>query len=78
VEGIVADTISWEEDPDFGYEVASAVPGLDDLELLQPRRLYERQGRSSEYRNRVSALHAEREHHLSGYQQLYPEIAKAV
>ena len=45
VQAIVEDTIEWETDPDFGYEVATSLPGVDDIEILQPRRLYERQGR---------------------------------
>src|SRR6476619_1175530 len=46
VKGIAEGTIAFETDPDFGYEVATEVPGFDDPELLQPRRLYERQGRA--------------------------------
>ena len=38
--------ISWTEDDDFGYLVAEEVPDFDDVELLQPRRLYEREGRT--------------------------------
>ena len=38
VEAIVSGTIEWVADPDFGYEVAAAVPGIDDIEILQPRR----------------------------------------
>ena len=41
--GIVNDSIAWEVDPDFGSIVVSLIPGFDD-ELLQSRRLYERQG----------------------------------
>ena len=37
VQGIVEDTIEWTEDPDFGFEVAAAIPGVDDIEILQPR-----------------------------------------
>src|SRR5256886_3678046 len=48
VQGIVEGTIEWTEDPDFGYEVAAAIPGVDDIEILQPRRLYERQGRTGQ------------------------------
>jgi phosphoenolpyruvate carboxykinase (ATP) len=40
VKGIAEGTIEWERDPDFGYLVASSVPGIDELEILQPRRLY--------------------------------------
>ena len=44
VKAIAEGTITWERDPDFGYDVATAVPGIDDPELLQPRLLYERTG----------------------------------
>ena len=47
VKAIAEGTITWERDPDFGYEVASSLPGIEDLELLQPRLLYERTGRGS-------------------------------
>ena len=50
VQAIVEDTIEWATDPDFGYEIAASVPGVDDLEILQPRRLYERQGRHGRVR----------------------------
>src|SRR5882724_9894530 len=33
VQAIVEDTITWTQDPDFGYEIAAAVPGVDDLEI---------------------------------------------
>ena len=49
VKGIAEGSISFTEDEDFGYLVAEAVPGIDEIELLQPRRLYERQGRAEEY-----------------------------
>src|SRR5438067_5826352 len=47
VKGIAEGTIEWERDPDFGYLVASNVPGIDasDTDVLQPRRLYETHGR---------------------------------
>ena len=56
VKAISEGTIEWEVDPDFGYEVAVSLPGLDDPEILQPRKLYERQGRSDEYRALVDQL----------------------
>jgi len=34
VPGIVEGTIVCTEDPDFGYEVAAAIPGVDDIEIL--------------------------------------------
>jgi phosphoenolpyruvate carboxykinase (ATP) len=78
VKGIAEGTISWERDPDFGYEVASAVPGIDDAELLQPRRLYERQGRVDEYDGIVARFKAERAEYLSKYRFLKREIVDAV
>src|SRR5256714_1742271 len=44
VKGIAEGTIEWERDPDFGYLIASAVPGIDEAEVLNPRALYEQQG----------------------------------
>ena len=43
-EGHRRGTIVFDEDPDFGYQVATSVPEFDDCEQLQPRRLYERAG----------------------------------
>ena len=77
VKGIAERSIGWDEDPDFGYAVASDVPGFDDLELLQPRRLYEREGRMSEYRETVERLKAERVARLEEFPELTPEIVKA-
>jgi phosphoenolpyruvate carboxykinase (ATP) len=77
VKGIAERSIGWDEDPDFGYAVASDVPGFDDLELLQPRRLYEREGRMSEYTDTVERLKAERVARLEEFPELTPEIVKA-
>jgi phosphoenolpyruvate carboxykinase (ATP) len=77
VKSIAEGTVSWSEDPDFGYLVAEDVPGIDDLELLQPRRLYERQGRSGEYVDTVERLKAERVARLEEFPELAPEIVKA-
>src|ERR671928_521414 len=60
VKGIADGTIDWVRDPDFGYLVAASVPGIDDEEVLQPRKLYERTGRGDEYREHVARLKAER------------------
>src|SRR4029077_16986882 len=35
VKAIAEGTIQWERDPDFGYEVAASVPGIDDPEILE-------------------------------------------
>ncbi len=75
VQGIVEGTISWDVDPDFGYDVASTVPGVEDLELLQPIRLYERLGRETEYRELVDRLKTERLDYLASFQGLDSAIA---
>src|SRR5437588_6480693 len=60
VKAIAEGTIEWTDDPDFGYEVARSVPGIDDEAVLRPRELYERQGRTDEYRKIVDRLKQER------------------
>ncbi|MGH3321250.1 MAG: phosphoenolpyruvate carboxykinase [Streptosporangiaceae bacterium] len=78
VQGIVEDTIKWETDPDFGYEIATSVPGVDDPELLQPRRLYEREGRVEEYEERVERLKRERREYLQSFGGLDEAIVKSI
>jgi phosphoenolpyruvate carboxykinase (ATP) len=78
VKAIAEGTITWEVDPDFGYEVASSLPGIDDLEILQPRRLYERTGRLDDYRTIVERLRAERRDFLAKYPGLRSEIVGAI
>jgi phosphoenolpyruvate carboxykinase (ATP) len=78
VKAIAEKTIQWERDPDFGYLLASVLPGVDDLELLQPRLLYERTGRADEYRTWVERLKRERIEFLEGFPGLSPAILAAV
>ena len=74
VEGIVQGTIDWESDPDFGYQIASSVPGVEDVELLQPRHLYQRLGREEEYTIIVGRLKGERRQYLERYTALDPSV----
>jgi phosphoenolpyruvate carboxykinase (ATP) len=78
VKAIAEGTITWTDDADFGYEVADAVPGIDDHELLQPQRLYERQGRTQDYGDLVERFKAERVDFLESFPGLEREIVKAV
>jgi phosphoenolpyruvate carboxykinase (ATP) len=78
VKGIAVGTIEWERDPDFGYLVASSVPGIDDDEVLQPRKLYERTGRVAEYEAHVERLKSERAEFLAAFASLSDEIVAAV
>ncbi len=78
VEAVVTESIEWEADPDFGYEVAASLPGIDDPELLRPRRLYERQGRLDEYDEWVERFKRERAEYLAAFPGLSGEIVKSV
>lgn len=80
VKAIAEGTITWTRDPDFGYEVAEHVPGIEaaDLDILQPRRLYERTGRSDEYRRWVQRFKEERVAELQKYPDLNPVIVDAI
>ena len=70
--------IDWEEDPDFDYQVAVSVPGVEDSTVLRPRVFYEQQGRTAEYADLIAGLKADRAAHLASYPDLLPEIAAAV
>src|SRR5881392_1254529 len=78
VKGIAEGTIEWGRDPDFGYFVAASVPGIDEAELLQPRRLYAGQDREAEYLALVDRFKAERAEFLRGFPSLSDEIVAAV
>ena len=80
VKGVAEGTIEWEQDPDFGYLVANHVPGIDQEgeDILQPRKLYERQGRMEEYQQIVERLKNERREYMAKWEGLNPEIAQAV
>jgi phosphoenolpyruvate carboxykinase (ATP) len=78
VKAIAEDSITWEEDPNFGYLVAADVPGLDDPELLQPRKLYEAQGRDEGYREAVEQLKEERRAYMRGHEGLEAGVVVAL
>jgi len=70
-------TIQWVPDADFGYEVATRIEGVPD-EILQPRKLYEAQGRLAEYEEWVKRLRVERRAYLEGFAGIDPAIVQAV
>ncbi len=78
VKGIAEGTITWEPDPDFGYLIATDVPDFDDPELLQPRRLYEVQGRGDEYVALVEGLKAARREYMATHAGLDQAIVDAL
>lgn len=80
VKGIAEGTIEWEDDPDFGYQVAARVPGIEeaDAAVLRPRELYESQGRGEDYAGIVARLKDERTEFLKKFPALSKEIVAAV
>ncbi len=78
VKGIAEGTIEWTVDPDFGYEIATSVPGFDDEELLQPKKLYARLGRTAEYESSIERVKAERVEFMATHEGLRPEIVAAL
>jgi phosphoenolpyruvate carboxykinase (ATP) len=70
---IAKEGISWTRDPDWGYEVPTAVPGID-LSKYDPRGHYTRE----EYSRRVAKLREERRQWLAKFPGLDPVILRAV
>jgi phosphoenolpyruvate carboxykinase (ATP) len=78
VKAIAEGTIKWEQDPDFGYLVATEVPDIDDADYLQPKKMYERQGRLDEYNELVNKYNNDRREYLRKWKGLDEEIAGAI
>ena len=80
VKAIAEGTITWEEDPDFGYLVATNLPDFpdEDADILQPKKLYEAQGRAGDYQKWVERLRAERKQFLAKFPEVDPSVVAAV
>lgn len=70
---IAKEGITWERDADWGYEVPTAVPGLD-LAKYSPKTYYT----PEEYRDRVDSLRAERHAWLAKFPGLDAAIPGAI
>ncbi len=77
LQGLAEDSIEWMKDPDFGYDIAKAVPGVP-AELLNPRAYYEAQGRKDEYETIVKTLREERRAYLRKFEGIDPRILEAL
>jgi phosphoenolpyruvate carboxykinase (ATP) len=77
---VLAGTVEWELDPDFGYRVAAEVPGIEgrDRFLLIPRFFYARTERAYEYAALVPELKRERVARLEALDGLDAAIIDAV
>jgi phosphoenolpyruvate carboxykinase (ATP) len=51
---------------------------VDDIEILQPRRLYERQGRTDEHEAMVTRLKRERKEFLGSFPGLDESLVKSL
>src|SRR5712691_2605402 len=78
VKAIAEGTIKWERDSDFGYLVATEVPGIDDPDFLQPKKMYERHGRVDEYKQLVAKYNNDRREYLRKWKGLSDEIVNAI
>lgn len=80
VKAIAEGSIDWQVDPDFGYSVATQIPGLgaDDADVLRPRDFYLRSGRKSEYEKVVATFKSDRATHLQKFKGLPEAIINAV
>jgi phosphoenolpyruvate carboxykinase (ATP) len=77
VEAPAEGSVTWAAQGDLDGEVAGDVPGIGDVELLQPRRLYERQNRMAEYEERLRLMKLERKVLLSSLPSLEHPITGA-
>lgn len=78
VKAIAEGSIQWQTDPDFGYQIATRVPDIDDEEILEPKKLYERLGRLDEYDASVKRVKSERAEFMAGHPGLEDDIVQAL
>ena len=69
---IARDTVEWTQDPDWGYEVPTSIPGMD-IQAFDPRRLYA----PDVYAELCRTLKKERKAWLEQFEGLRPEIVTA-
>ena len=74
LEALLSESVQWKVDTDFGYEIVDVdAPANADLvakvpaELLEPRRFFDKEGRTDEYRAWVDAMHAQRRKFLESF-----------
>jgi hypothetical protein len=75
----VRESIAWERDPDFGYEVPARVPGMEDAatRILAPRLLYADHDRVYEHAGLVVDKKRERNNIASSVPGLDPTVGAA-
>lgn len=78
--GIAEGGLDWSQDADFGYALASRVPGIapEDEHLLRPRERFAALGRLDEYDSWVRKLKDERGAFLREFPGLHPYIVEGL
>ena len=67
---IVTDSIQWQKENKFSFDIAENIPGIDDPELLNPALLYQHQNREIEYNSIINQINAERTEYLNKFTNL--------
>jgi phosphoenolpyruvate carboxykinase (ATP) len=74
LEALLAESVTWKRDPDFGYEIVdvdapenAALVEKVPAEILEPRRFFEKQGRMAVYNAWVDKMKTERRAFLEKY-----------
>jgi phosphoenolpyruvate carboxykinase (ATP) len=80
VKAIAEGSIKWQKDEDFGYEVATEVPGIEaeDFGLLQPKTIYEAEGRLEEYQKIVKTFKEDRKAYMLSWPGIDERLIQAV
>ena len=83
LEALLSESIQWKKDPDFGYEIVDveAAENADLVEkvgqdILEPRRYFEKHGRTDEYATWVASMKAQRREFLERF-AVDPAIVQA-
>lgn len=83
LEALLSESIQWKKDPDFGYEIVDveAAENADLVEkvgqdILEPRRYYEKHGRTDEYATWVESMKTQRREFLERF-AVDPAIVQA-
>lgn len=81
LEALLSEDIKWKVDPDFGYEIVdvdapenAALVDKVPAEILEPRRYFEKVGRSEDYKKWVGKMKSERREFLSRFAVAAPII----
>lgn len=85
LEALLSDSIKWKRDPDFDYEIVDC-DALENAhlvervppEILEPRRFFEAQGRSDEYRAWVDMMKSGRRDFLAKFKVAAPIVQATV